>query len=71
MRNIRRVGVIGGGLMGSGIAEVCARAGRDVAVVESTDAAVDAARQRLEASSSAPKAAAGSIQRRKSSSGSA
>ncbi|WP_411088736.1 3-hydroxybutyryl-CoA dehydrogenase [Streptomyces sp. 061-3] len=50
MRNIRRVGVIGGGLMGSGIAEVCARAGRDVAVVESTGAAVAAARRRLEAS---------------------
>ncbi|WP_322723383.1 3-hydroxybutyryl-CoA dehydrogenase [Streptomyces spongiae] len=50
MKDIRRVGVIGGGLMGSGIAEVCARAGRDVTVVESTDAAADAARQRLEAS---------------------
>jgi 3-hydroxybutyryl-CoA dehydrogenase len=29
-----RVGVVGGGLMGSGIAEVCARAGIDVTVVE-------------------------------------
>ena len=29
-----RIGVIGGGLMGSGIAEVCARAGVDVTVVE-------------------------------------
>jgi 3-hydroxybutyryl-CoA dehydrogenase len=29
-----RVCVVGGGLMGSGIAEVCARAGNDVTVVE-------------------------------------
>src|SRR5204863_5878763 len=29
-----RIGVVGGGLMGSGIAEVCARAGVDVTVVE-------------------------------------
>jgi 3-hydroxybutyryl-CoA dehydrogenase len=29
-----RVGVVGGGLMGSGIAEVCARAGIDVIAVE-------------------------------------
>src|SRR4051812_26981418 len=29
-----RVGVIGGGLMGSGIAEVCARSGVDVTVIE-------------------------------------
>jgi 3-hydroxybutyryl-CoA dehydrogenase len=35
-----RVGVVGGGLMGSGIAEVCARAGVDVTVVEADDAGV-------------------------------
>ncbi|MCR1784711.1 3-hydroxybutyryl-CoA dehydrogenase [Nocardioides carbamazepini] len=50
MTSIERVGVVGGGLMGSGIAEVNARAGKDVIVVESSPAAVEAARQRLESS---------------------
>jgi 3-hydroxybutyryl-CoA dehydrogenase len=45
-----RVGVIGGGLMGSGIAEVCARAGIDVTVVEVDEPRVDAARARIEKS---------------------
>ncbi len=45
-----RVGVIGGGLMGSGIAEVCARAGVDVTVVESDQARVDKARGAIEGS---------------------
>ncbi|MEX1006750.1 MAG: 3-hydroxybutyryl-CoA dehydrogenase [Acidimicrobiia bacterium] len=39
---IERVGVVGAGLMGSGIAEVCARAGADVIVCE-TDAKTSAA----------------------------
>ena len=44
---IERVGVIGCGLMGSGIAEVCARAGLDVTVREVSAEAAEAGRQRL------------------------
>ncbi len=44
---IERVGVVGCGLMGSGIAEVCARAGLDVHVVENSAAAADAGRERI------------------------
>jgi 3-hydroxybutyryl-CoA dehydrogenase len=47
---IERVGVIGGGLMGSGIAEVCARAGSEVIVHEIHTEAAEAARARLEGS---------------------
>lgn len=47
---VERVGVIGGGLMGSGIAEVCARSGVDVHVVEADDAAAAKARERIERS---------------------
>ncbi|MFE6130587.1 3-hydroxybutyryl-CoA dehydrogenase [Streptomyces sp. NPDC056437] len=50
MDGIERVGIVGCGLMGSGIAEVCARADRDVVVVESDDAAADAGRRRITAS---------------------
>lgn len=42
-----RVGVIGGGLMGSGIAEVCARAGHQVTVHEIDTAAAEAAMDRV------------------------
>ncbi len=42
-----RVGVVGCGLMGSGIAEVCARAQLDVVVVESSAAAVSAGSARI------------------------
>ena len=47
---IERVGIIGGGLMGSGIAEVCARAGSDVVVHEVDTATAEAARERIEGS---------------------
>ncbi len=44
---IEQVGVVGCGLMGSGIAEVCARAGFDVLVHEVHAAAAEAGRDRL------------------------
>ncbi|MDQ3946462.1 MAG: 3-hydroxybutyryl-CoA dehydrogenase [Actinomycetota bacterium] len=47
---IDRVGVVGCGLMGSGIAEVCARAGLDVVVREVNQSALDAGRRRIEGS---------------------
>jgi 3-hydroxybutyryl-CoA dehydrogenase len=46
-RDVRHVGVVGCGLMGSGIAEVCARAGVAVTVVESTEALAEAGRERI------------------------
>jgi 3-hydroxybutyryl-CoA dehydrogenase len=42
-----RVGVIGGGLMGSGIAEVCARSGVDVTVVEVDSARCEKSREAI------------------------
>jgi 3-hydroxybutyryl-CoA dehydrogenase len=50
MSDISRVGVVGAGLMGSGIAEVCARAGLDVVVREIDDGAAAAGRARITAS---------------------
>jgi 3-hydroxybutyryl-CoA dehydrogenase len=50
MSEIQRVGVVGCGLMGSGIAEVCARAGLDVIVREVNEGALDAGRKRIEGS---------------------
>jgi 3-hydroxybutyryl-CoA dehydrogenase len=49
-REVHRLGVVGCGLMGSGIAEVAARAGLDVVVVEADEPAVEAGRARIEAS---------------------
>jgi 3-hydroxybutyryl-CoA dehydrogenase len=48
--NIRRVGVVGAGLMGSGIVEVCTRAGLRVTFVEGSDELVLAGRSRVERS---------------------
>ncbi|MCX5144163.1 MULTISPECIES: 3-hydroxybutyryl-CoA dehydrogenase [unclassified Streptomyces] len=47
MREFSRVGVVGCGLMGSGIAQVCARAGLDVLVAERDAQALAAGRSRL------------------------
>lgn len=44
---IQRVGVIGAGQMGGGIAEVSARAGADVTVFDTTEALVTAGRDRI------------------------
>src|SRR5918993_2330474 len=47
---VQRIGVIGGGTMGAGIAEVSARAGCDVVVVEADPAGVERFRARLQKS---------------------
>src|SRR5687767_22860 len=43
-----KIGVVGCGLMGAGIAEVSARSDLDVVVIETSQAAADAGRARLE-----------------------
>jgi 3-hydroxybutyryl-CoA dehydrogenase len=48
--DVRTVGVVGCGLMGSGIAEVAARAGQRVVYLESSDELVDGGRHRIETS---------------------
>ena len=47
---MQKIGVVGCGLMGAGIAEVCARAGLEVVVAESTQTAAEVGRTRLEKS---------------------
>ncbi|GAB4005396.1 3-hydroxybutyryl-CoA dehydrogenase [Nocardioides ultimimeridianus] len=47
MNSLRKIAVVGAGQMGSGIAEVCARASLDVLVCETDDARVDQARARI------------------------
>ncbi|MGY2874372.1 3-hydroxybutyryl-CoA dehydrogenase [Marmoricola sp. URHA0025 HA25] len=50
MTSVERVGVVGGGQMGSGIAEVCARSGIDVIVCESSAEQAGRAKDRTEGS---------------------
>ena len=45
--SIERVGVVGAGQMGSGIAEVSAKAGANVVVYEPTEELVEAGRTRI------------------------
>lgn len=47
---IKKIAVIGGGTMGSGIAEVCAKSGLDVIVMEVEAAAAEAAQKRIDGS---------------------
>jgi 3-hydroxybutyryl-CoA dehydrogenase len=48
--DVKKVGVIGCGIMGSGIVEVCAKAGAQVTYVELDDAMVERGRARIEKS---------------------
>jgi 3-hydroxybutyryl-CoA dehydrogenase len=47
---LTRVGIVGGGIMGTGIAEVCARSGLEVTLVEVSGGAAEVARTRIERS---------------------
>ena len=49
-RDVKTVGVVGCGVMGSGISEVCARAGLDVVVVEVDDERMERGRHAIERS---------------------
>lgn len=45
---MKKIGIVGSGLMGSGIAEVSSQAGFDVVVFDSSEAQLEKARQRIE-----------------------
>jgi 3-hydroxybutyryl-CoA dehydrogenase len=47
---VSRVGIVGGGIMGAGIAEVCAKADLDVVLIEQDEPSTEAARGRVEGS---------------------
>src|ERR1700728_2853716 len=47
---VSRVGIVGGGIMGAGIAEVCAKADLDVVLIERDEPSTEAARGRVEGS---------------------
>ena len=49
-KDVRRVGVVGAGVMGSGIVEVVARAGAEVVFVEASSGLVQRGRERIERS---------------------
>ena len=48
--NIEKIGIIGGGLMGSGIAEINARAGLSVIVIEIDSTGIANAQKRIDTS---------------------
>jgi 3-hydroxybutyryl-CoA dehydrogenase len=50
MASIEKVGIVGGGFMGSGIAESCARAGVEVVIYEPEQPALDRSKGRIEES---------------------
>ena len=53
MKKIERVGVIGAGTMGNGIAQACAAAGMQVVMLDVADAAVQRGSRRSPAASTA------------------
>src|SRR5690606_33281015 len=50
VQNITRIGIVGAGTMGNGIAQVFAQAGFDVRLIDTTPAALERARSSIEKS---------------------